>query len=353
MTTPPHATPATEADPAFAETVRVARGLSLEAHALAAGDLGDAIYRVDSFTESLDLMRRVEASQQAATLVVMDLKTPEATDPLLAFNARVARVDDDQQSLELDLPLGSAPVARGLTLRGSVRLDGVTVTFECETLGTETSPDARAPVLRARLPFRLYRLQRRDSFRVPVSTSAGVFVSLRPGVRGLEELRALDLSCGGVSLVVCAPLEAVHQGKRFPQATVRLYANPGSQLYTVDMLVRHVRLMPPGLSQLLGASMAGGGSGGMAGDGAAAAPASRPQGKATGGVFRAPARTQRMDAAHRQADAFRQQALAAMGAAPKPEWVQLGIEFERMPTALERELAKRVNELAVNLVSGH
>jgi hypothetical protein len=228
----------------------------------------------------------------------------------------------------------------------------VTVTFECEALGTDTSPETRAPVLRARLPFRVYRLQRRDSFRVPVAASAGVFVSLKPGQRGLQELRALDLSCGGVSLVVCAPLETVHQGKRFPQATVRLYANPGSQLYTVDMLVRHVRLMPPGLSQLLGESVAGGGAS-AAPPPSAAASAARPGGKNTsGGLFRAPARTQAMDAAHRQADAFRQQALAAMGAAPKPEWVQLGVEFERMPTALERELAKRVNELAVNLVAG-
>jgi hypothetical protein len=35
----------------------------------------------------------------------------------------------------------------------------------------------------------------------------------------------------------------------------------------------------------------------------------------------------------------------------QPELLQLGIEFERMPTQLERNLARLVNELGVNLVT--
>jgi hypothetical protein len=43
--------------------------------------------------------------------------------------------------------------------------------------------------------------------------------------------------------------------------------------------------------------------------------------------------------------------MAAVGALLQPELLQLGIEFERMPMALERSLARLVNELGVNLVT--
>lgn len=38
------------------------RGVEAETQALVAGDLGDPSYRIDSFAESLDLMRKVEQS---------------------------------------------------------------------------------------------------------------------------------------------------------------------------------------------------------------------------------------------------------------------------------------------------
>jgi c-di-GMP-binding flagellar brake protein YcgR len=314
--TPVAAEPASE----FPPTEQLPHGLSVETLALIAGDLGDSAYRIDNFAESLDWVRRIQQSLQAATLVVVNSVQHGAPEVHLSFSARIRRVNDEQQTLELDLPLASPPVGKGLALRGSVRVQGVIITFECETLGTELGEEGLPSVLRARLPFRLYRLQRRDSFRVPVPSSQSVFITLKPGLRHLENLKALDLSCGGVSVLVRAPLEAVHLGKRFPGATVKLGPHATNDQFKVDMLIRHVRLAPPGLSQLLGA----------------AAPMPRvaaPQANRHGGP------------------ASREAALAAMGALLQPELLQLGIEFERMPTQLERNLARLVNELGVNLIT--
>lgn len=292
------------------------RGVEAETQALVAGDLGDPSYRIDSFAESLDLMRKVEQSGLAVTMVVMNLRAGDAPEVALAFSSRILHVSDDTQTMEMDLPLASPPLPKGQTLRGSIRLLGVIVTFEAETLGSRLQPNG-AQVLHARLPFRLYRLQRRDSFRVPVPSSSGVFITLKTGMRYLENLKALDLSCGGVSVLVRATVDSVHLGKRFPSALVRLGGPAGNENYQVDMLVRHVRMAPPGLNQMLASS-----------------PALRPP---------VPPR--------QGSNAFRESAMAAVGALLQPELLQLGIEFERMPMALERSLARLVNELGVNLVT--
>lgn len=305
----------------FPPTEQLPHGLSTETLSLIAGDLGDASYRIDNFAESLDWVKRIQQSQLPATLVVVNPVGQGAPEVHLSFSGRMRRVSDEHQTLELDLPLASPPVAKGLTLRGSVRLQGVVITFECETLGSVEGDEGQATVLRARLPFRLYRLQRRDSFRVPVPSSQGVFITLKPGVRHLENLKALDLSCGGVSVLVRAPLEAVHLGKRFASAVVKLGPHATNDQFKVDMLIRHVRLAPPGLSQLLGPS-------------AAPAPKLPP-----------------LQANRHGGPASREAALAAMGALLQPELLQLGIEFENMPTQLERNLARLVNELGVNLIT--
>ena len=313
----------------FPATELLNRGIPPDALALIAGDLGDASYRIDSFAESLDWVRRVSQTGSAVTLVVLRERPGDPPEVLLQCASRLTAVSEDQQSMELDLPLGAEPMARGLTLRGSARLQGVIITFECETLGTELDREGRASVLRCRLPFRLYRLQRRDSFRVPVPSSQSVFITLKPGFRHLESLKALDLSCGGASVLVRAPLEAVHMGKRFPAAIIKLGPNATQDVFKVDMLIRHVRLAPPGLNQLLGplptpprpvvAASVRTGPGGH----------SRPAG----------------------GPASRDAALAAVGALLQPELLQLGIEFERMPTQLERNLARMVNEVGAKLMT--
>jgi c-di-GMP-binding flagellar brake protein YcgR len=321
--------PASDPFSDFAPTEQLNRSVSPEALALIAGDLGDASYRIDNFAESLDWVRRISQNGTAVTLVALKERPGDPPEVLLQCSSRLKAVSEDQQTMELDLPLATPPLGKGLTVRGSARLQGVIVTFECESLGTVQDDDGKSSVLRARLPFRLYRLQRRDSFRVPVPSSQGVFITLKPGFRHLENLKALDLSCGGASVLVRAPLEAVHMGKRFAAAIVKLGPHATHDVFKVDMLIRHVRLAPPGLSQLLG-------------------PLPSPPRPAM-----APTMRTGLGGAARPAGGppSRDAALAAVGALLQPELLQLGIEFERMPTQLERNLARLVNELGVNLVT--
>lgn len=317
--------PNTAIDSEFHSTLAQVAGLPADAHPLLAGDLGDSRYRIDSFAESLDLMRRTAQSGVAATLVVLKPDNGQAPDPLLVFSARLAVVHEGKPSIEMALPPGTAHVPKGLRLRGSVKLQGVIVRFESETLGTRLGANGQSAVLMARLPSQLYRLQRRDSFRVPLPHQTGVSITLKEGVRALENIKALDMSCGGVSVLLSAPLAVVHQGKRFPRATVRLGVGSGSeQTHQVDMLVRHVRLAPPGLNQLL-------------------------EHKAPPPPARRPAAAYATQAGG--SSGLRESAQAAVGALLQPELLQLGIEFEHMPTALERQLAQLVNELGVRLMT--
>jgi hypothetical protein len=216
--------------------------------------------------------------------------------------------------------MAAPPLPKGMTLRGSVKLQGVIVTFECETLGTRVNPQNRDTALLTRLPFRLHRLQRRDSFRVPVPSGTGIAITLKPGVRHLENIKALDLSCGGVSVLLRSPLDDVRLGSRFMQGIVTLTTAQGTTTHQVEMLVRHVRVAPPGMNQFLSST-------------SPAKPAAQPPTATTASVQ------------------FREAALQAVGAAPRTELVQLGIEFGRMPTSLDRSLSKLVNELGVNLMA--
>jgi c-di-GMP-binding flagellar brake protein YcgR len=296
--------------------VPLPHGFSAETNALIAGDLGDVSFRIDSYAESMELVRRVEGARQALTLVVMDLHTPSDPQLVLAFSSNVFRVNEEQQCMEFDLPMAAPHIGKNMMLRGSVKLQGVIVTFECETLGTHVNPQNRDAALTTRLPYRLYRMQRRDSFRVPVPISTGIAVTLKPGAKHLENIKALDLSCGGVSLLLRSPLDEVRLGSRFMQGMVKLTNAQGTTTHQVEMLVRHVRVAPQGMNQLLTQTA-------PAGKAAAVTPTSQ----------------------------FREAALQAMGAAPRTELVQLGIEFGRMPMSLDRSLAKLVNELGVNLMT--
>jgi len=324
-------------DSDFPDTDPLARDISPEALSLIAGDLGDASYRIDNFAESLNWVRQICDSRQVVTVVIVNQRPGDPPDVVVNSTARINDANETLQTMELDLPHDAPFVGRGLTLRGSVRVQGVIVTFECETLDTERGENGRPSVLTVRLPFRLYRLQRRDSFRVPVPTSMGILITLKSGFRHLENLRALDLSCGGMAVLVRAPLEAVHMGKRFTGATVKLGPHATHDVFKVDMLVRHVRMAPPGLSKLLAP---------VPQPTKPVAPPARPGNT----MFSRTASAARTVAAA-GAPPSRDAALAAVGALLQPEVLQLGIEFDRMPTQLERNLVRLVNELGVNLVT--
>lgn len=282
-------------------------------NALISGDLGDSSYELTADMEVLELLRQVEQHRQAATLVVVNTRDPEHPQLVLSFNSNVFELDENAATMEFDLPMAAPPIARGLTLRGSVKLQGVTLTFEADVIDTRVSQKGRESALITSLPRRLYRLQRRDSFRVPVPNGTGLKIALSAELKHLQNLRVLDVSCGGVSLLLRTPPDDVRVGRRFPAGQVTVASADGSTTHEAEMIIRHARSAPPGLNHLVDDVISKG----------VVSPAAK----------------------------FRESALLAVGAAKRPELMQLGVEFGRMPMSLDKTLSRLVNELALSLMT--
>jgi c-di-GMP-binding flagellar brake protein YcgR len=296
----------------FQDTQPLRQVFNAETNALIRGDLGDAGYAVDSAVERLELTRQIQQSRQATVVVVVNTNDPANPQLLVNFSSNIFEIDEQKGTMEFDLPMAAPFIGHGHALRGSAKLQGVLLTFEAETLETRISKDGKENALIAKLPHTVYRLQRRDNFRVPVPKGTGIEVSLVPGVPYLEKVHVLDISCGGVSLLVKAPPDEVHVGMRFKQGKVALTSAARNSTHEAEMIVKHARQAPPGLDPLV----------------------AKPS-----------------KAARSPAASFRQQAMQAMGATKPVELIQLGIEFGRMPMSLDKELARMVNELAITLMS--
>lgn len=298
----------------FESTLQLLRGVDAETHALILNELGADNYLVSYPAEVAELMQRLHLLEKQMSLVVLKPSAHGAPDMALAFKSSIHSLPTTPPGLGVVLPMGTPNIEAGLLLRGTVKLQGVILNFECTTQGCTPTHDGRQTQLLATMPHRLYRIQRRDAFRVPVPPGMHITASLKPGTRHLENLRVLDLSCGGVSLLVKASTDEVRVGKRFARGTVSLPMPEGNTVHTVDMLVKHVRLAPPSVAPVV------------------KEPVIAIQ-KST-----VPATT------------FRDYAKQMMGALNPPEVMELGIEFIHMPMSLDRSLFKLVNELAIQLV---
>lgn len=294
----------------FQDTQPLRQVFNTETNALIRGDLGDAGYAVDSSVERLELTRQIQQSRQAAVVVVINANDPANQHLLLNFNSNVFEINEQNATMEFDLPMAAPYIGKGHVLRGSAKLQGVMLTFEATTLETRVSNDGKENALVATLPHKVYRLQRRDNFRVPVPKGTGIELTLAPGFPHLKNVHVLDISCGGVSLLVKAPPDEVRVGMRFKQGSVELTNAPGpNNVHQAEMIVKHARQAPAGLDQLL----------------------SKPTKSSSA--------------------SFREHAMQVMGASKPAELIQLGIEFGKMPMSLDRELQRLVNELAITLMS--
>ncbi len=95
------------------------------------------------------------------------------------------------------------------------------------------------PALVATLPESLYRLQRREYFRVPTPVASAVCCRI-PDTRkaeGVHEFRAVDLSMGGVGLVDLAMKLQLAPGRRFGDAILDI---PEGESLSVSLEVRNI-----------------------------------------------------------------------------------------------------------------
>ncbi len=200
--------------------------------------------------ESLPAAFRIEGAL-AVRSVLRDLKErnvlvslhPER-DVSAFLVSRIAEVDEDEvefdlsgQDLLLDMLSGTGAVI-GVAFPGRVKTQ-----FRLAGFAVLTVDPPGYPALRAPLPTELYRIQRRDAFRVlpPEGDQAQCVRRLAPD----EEVRyaLADLSAGGaaVQLPPEAPVPGV--GEHWPRSRIETAT---ALTIPCELVVRHVAEDPPG-----------------------------------------------------------------------------------------------------------
>ncbi len=150
----------------------------------------DADYRLDAPGEILSWLRELLRHQARVQLM-----TPEGQ----AIHTVLRALDSPHGMLSLEAPLERGALSAVLAsdeLVATAFLDRIKLQFDLSGL-TEVRGDG-ADVLRAPLPLRLYRFQRRQAYRV--QSPGQLYPALRLADPDLPRLRVLNVSAGGIAL---------------------------------------------------------------------------------------------------------------------------------------------------------
>lgn len=153
------------------------------------------------------------------------------------FLARVLLVDAERDELWLEAP--RAPVieralAPGATAAIDLTVDGVRSMLEARVL--RIASHGQRPALVFALPAALYRVQRRERYRVLVPEHVPVTISLDAAVPSWRGLRVENLSTGGAGVIVVGSLADFELGRTFENAAITL---ADGQAFSLAMRVRH------------------------------------------------------------------------------------------------------------------
>ncbi|MGD9943424.1 MAG: flagellar brake protein [Burkholderiaceae bacterium] len=174
---------------------------------------------------------------------------PDETGDMLCVS-RLLHVDG--AGLELDADIAApqqSMLARASALMAVAFPGRVKTQFRLSGLQLDADgPDGR-PVLRAALPPHLYRIQRRDAFRVHPPMGDGT-VCVRRIAHGVEERYELtDLSAGGISVLVEDRQTVPQTGELWPHGRLETAAG---EAIPCDLRVRHLEPGPRAGTQRVG-----------------------------------------------------------------------------------------------------
>ncbi|MBB4843559.1 c-di-GMP-binding flagellar brake protein YcgR [Paucibacter oligotrophus] len=175
-------------------------------------------FRIQGSAEVLVLLQALQEQQ-----IPITLSTPAG----LSMQSCLSAVDGQFGALGFDVHPDD-PLLPDLLSAEEVTavayLDQIKLQFELEGLLLLSSQAlARGAVLRSPMPQRLYRFQRRQSFRVRPSSRTPQLRLPHPHESGQElQLRILDLSLGGLALLWPAGLEAPEAGSDIASARIEL-----------------------------------------------------------------------------------------------------------------------------------
>lgn len=159
-----------------------------------------------------------------------------------SFTTEILSATDDS-GLVLDVPplqaqLDAAQRASKVVLRTASA--GVKIDFELERLSVTNWENG--PALRAPLPARILKVQRRNFFRIAVPKSRPVAcVITAPGVKPFA-YPILDIGLGGVALFSGEGEPTLQEGKTYDKCKIAL---PETGNLEPKLLVRHVAIIRP------------------------------------------------------------------------------------------------------------
>lgn len=164
--------------------------------------------------------------------------------PGRSLSSRVCALDGDAGVLGLEIATDPEGISQALVASGEITavayLGTIKLQFELDDAVLVSSE--QGAVLRSRLPERLYRFQRRQSFRVQPAGSVYPRVVLPGGEHPGRALRVLDISIGGLALALpdepasAQPLQALAVGQ---VATGRVLELDRLTALRVDLLPHH------------------------------------------------------------------------------------------------------------------
>lgn len=153
-------------------------------------DVADADYRLDAPGEIMNWLRELLQSQAR-----LQLTTPAGE----AIHTVLRALDTPRGMLTMEAPQAGdtlAPVLASDELVATAYLDRIKLQFDLSGLVAIRGDGAE--VLRAPVPLRLYRFQRRQAYRV---ASAGqLYPALKLADADLPRIRVVNVSAGGVAL---------------------------------------------------------------------------------------------------------------------------------------------------------
>lgn len=142
----------------------------------------------------------------------------------LSLAARIVALDLGADLLGLSLGADPESISQALVAGGEITavayLGNIKLQFELDAPVLVSGE--QGTVLRSTLPTRVYRFQRRQSFRVQPAGSAYPRVIVPGGAEPGRVLRVLDLSIGGLALTLPPDCTALPVGQPAPGLTLEL-----------------------------------------------------------------------------------------------------------------------------------
>jgi c-di-GMP-binding flagellar brake protein YcgR len=193
----------------------------------------DDRYRVFAFAERLSILDRICERQ-----ILIRIQTDGCAEPLLSA---LLMVDPTTQVILFDGGRDAAVndrLAKADRLNVSTDLDGVRVQFQL----TDAVPISVAggAAFQAAFPASILRLQRREFFRIapPISKPIQVRLHSRMGPdRAMTTARGIDISVGGIVILIDGQVSGLALGQVFPKISITL---PEVATIEVGLEVRNI-----------------------------------------------------------------------------------------------------------------